>query len=133
MSRSLKSSLSLTALVLTAAALGGAPTPAAAAPGAKCPANTPTSRVTSAYSNSILRCEQRAIANAVCPPTHLNYDIRPGADVCRTVNVAVPPPGPLTTTPACPSGMSKVIDGGAGDRDECRGSMSNVLPLLGNY
>jgi hypothetical protein len=133
MSRNLKPALSLTALVLTAAALGGVPTTAAAAPGAKCPASTPTSRITPVYTNNILRCEQRAISNAVCPPTHLNYDIQSGADVCRTVNVAVPPPGPLTATPACPSGMSKVVDGGAANRDQCRGSLSNVLPLVGNY
>lgn len=123
-----------TAAMLAAATLWVLAGPAAATnPGARCPASSNTASVTPVFSNNILRCQQRAVASPVCPPTHLNYDVRAGADICRTVNVAVPPPGPLTATPQCASGMAMAVDGGAGNRDQCRGSITYVTPMTGNY
>ncbi len=74
------------------------------------------------------------IASPVCPPTHLNYVVKNGKDECKTVNVAMPPPGPLTASPKCAPDMELHADGGAGDRDQCRASgVTYVMPLLGNY
>ncbi|MDP1649009.1 MAG: hypothetical protein Q8M01_12540 [Rubrivivax sp.] len=120
-------------LAAAALCLAAFAAPAAAAPGAKCPASTAAGTVTSQFSNNVLRCERRAIAQPVCPPTHLNYVVQGGQDVCKTVNIAMPPPGPLSKTPQCGPGMSLVPDGGAGNRDQCRGGTTNVMPMVGDF
>lgn len=114
-------------LMLAAAA------PAAATIGAKCPGSTTSGMVMSQYSGGVLRCQRTAIAQPVCPPTHLNYVVQPGPDVCKTVNVAVPPPGPLTMPPGCPANMNRLPDAGDASRDQCRGAAVLVPPLLGDY
>lgn len=105
----------------------------AATPGAKCPSDTGAADFTPEFSNNVLRCKRRDVATPVCPPTHLNYVVKSGKDQCATVNIGTAPPGNLTASPKCGPGMSYVNDGGSGNRDQCRGNQTNVVPLLGQY
>ncbi len=117
---------------LVAALMLATLTPAAAAVGAKCPGSTNAGAVTPQYSNGLLRCQRVAIAHPTCPPTHLDYEVLPGADACRMSNHA-PPTGSRTAAPVCPANMHRVIDAGTASRDQCRGAFEFVPPLLGDY
>lgn len=105
---------------------------AAWATGAKCPASTGAAIVTPQYSNGLLRCQRVAIAPPTCPSTHLDYEVSPGADVCRLARNAAAA-GTRTATPLCPANMDRVIDAGSSSRDLCRGRSEFVPPLLGDY
>ena len=118
------------ATAIAAVVLAMAAAPAVATPGAKCPTDTGAYDYKAEFSNNVLRCSRRLIASPVCPPTHLNYVVKNGKDECKTVNVAVPPPGPLTASPKCAPGMDLHADGGAGDRDQCRASGDDVTCAL---
>ena len=123
------------AAAIAAVVFAVAAAPAMAAPGASCPTDTAARDYKAEFSNNVLRCSQRLIASPACPPTHLNYVVKSGKDECRTVNVAVPPPGPLPASPKCAPGMDLHADAGAGHRDQCRssGAVVYVVPILGNF
>lgn len=104
----------------------------ASATGAKCPASTGAAIVTPQYSNGLLRCQRVAIAPPTCPSTHLDYEVSPGADVCRLAKSAAAS-GVRTATPLCPANMDRVIDAGSSSRDLCRGRSEFVPPLLGDF
>jgi hypothetical protein len=117
---------------IVAALMLAAITPAAAAVGAKCPASTNAGAVTPQYSNGLLRCQRVSIAHPTCPPTHLAYEVLPGADACRISNNGTPA-GTRTAAPVCPANMHRVVDAGAASRDQCRGAAEFVAPLLGDH
>lgn len=104
--------------------------------GAKCPNSGPAADITSSYQNGVLRCIRRAQASPACPPSHPVYRImpeqagQPPTDFCAPPNLIVPAPSQRAGV-MCPPGMNLVVNGGAGNRDECRaGSTTQVAPLL---
>lgn len=127
--------LSLLARTLCAASFTALSLPAFAV-GAKCPASSAAADITSQYQGGVLRCLRRLQASPACPPTHPIYKIMPEqsgqlpTDYCAPPNIIVPAPSQRANV-MCPSGMSLAINGGAGNRDECRsGSTTQVPPLL---
>ena len=130
-----KPTLSSLARTLCVAGFAALSLPAFAV-GAKCPASSATADITSQYQNGVLRCIRRLQATPACPPTHPIYKIMPEqsgqspSDYCAPPNIIVPAPSQRANV-MCPPGMNLVINGGSGNRDECRsGSTTQVAPLL---
>ena len=104
--------------------------------GAKCPDGNAVTEVTPQYQNGVLRCIRRAQATPACPPTHPIYKIMPEQagqspnDYCAPPNIIVPAPSQRANV-MCPPGMNLVVNGGSGNRDECRATgTTQVAPLL---